>query len=149
MRPLGMAEIVVQRRTQSTLKNAVFVALVVITNTVGNLLLAFGMNRMPDFMATPFLNYLGAILGSFWIVGGTVLLIISMASQLSLYTWADLSYVLPVTASAYVVTAILSKFFLHEHISVNRWVGVAVISLGVMLVSETPAQTKRLEGGVQ
>ncbi len=65
-----------------------------------------------------------------------------MFAQLSMYTWADLSYILPVTASGYVITAILSKFFLAEHISPSRWIGVVVISLGVMCVAHTPADTK-------
>ncbi|MES2220374.1 MAG: EamA family transporter, partial [Acidobacteriota bacterium] len=65
-----------------------------------------------------------------------------MVTQLSMFTWADLTYVLPVTASAYVITAILSKVFLHDQISISRWVGIALISLGVIFVSETPPRTK-------
>jgi uncharacterized membrane protein len=59
-----------------------------------------------------------------------------------MFTWADLTYVLPVTASAYVLTAILSKFFLHEQISVSRWIGIVLISFGVLFVSGTPERTK-------
>jgi uncharacterized membrane protein len=69
-----------------------------------------------------------------------------MFAQLSMYTWADLSFVLPVTASGYVVTAILGKLFLNEAVSISRWVGVVIIAFGVVLVAETRADTKHLEG---
>ncbi len=58
-----------------------------------------------------------------------------------MFTWADLSYVLPMTASAYAFTAILGKFFLGEQISAERWAGIALISFGVVLVAETPPWT--------
>ena len=55
-----------------------------------------------------------------------------------MFTYADLTYVLPVTSSGYILTVILSKVFLGEHISMARWLGTIVISFGVLLVSETP-----------
>jgi len=70
---------------------------------------------------------------------------VSMFSQLTMYTWADLSYILPVTASGYVVTAILGKFFLKEQISTFHWIGVVIISFGVFFVAETPPDTKHHE----
>jgi hypothetical protein len=72
-----------------------------------------------------------------WIDGGVVLLIVWFASQLSLLSWGDLSYVLPITAGSYVLTAVLGKIFLHEFISLARWSGICVISAGVMLVVGT------------
>jgi drug/metabolite transporter (DMT)-like permease len=124
------------------MKNRVFIALIVLSNTVGNLLLGVGMKHMPSFPTVTFQGYLQSLIVNFWILGGVGLLIVWMVSQLSMFSWADLTYVLPITASAYVLTAILSKIFLHEQISIPRWIGVAVISVGVMFVSETPPSTK-------
>lgn len=120
------------------LKNRVFIALVVISNSVGNLLLGFGMARMPDFSKTPFLSYVLSVVTNGWLLFGVVLMIVYMVSQLSMYSWADLSYVLPVTASTYIFSALLSKFFLHETVSTLRWVGIVLISFGVIFVAETP-----------
>jgi drug/metabolite transporter (DMT)-like permease len=114
-------------------------------NTVGNLSLAISMSLMPAFSQVPLLNYATAVLTSPAFLVGTALIALSMFAQLSMYTWADLSYVLPVTASGYVVTAVLGKFFLHETVSVSRWTGVVVIAFGVLLVAETRADTKHLE----
>lgn len=86
--------------------------------------------------------YTADLLTNWYVVGGTVLLIVWMIAQLSMFTWADLTYVLPVTASAYILTALLSKYFLGERISIARWIGIVIISFGVVLVSETPEDTK-------
>jgi uncharacterized membrane protein len=97
---------------------------------------------MPDFMATPFLSYVASISTNLYIIGGVALLVAWMIAQLSMFTWADLSYVLPVTASGYVLTAFLGKFLLGEHVSAGRWIGVLLITIGSMLVSMTPLRTK-------
>lgn len=123
-------------------KNGIFIVLIVLTNTVGNLFLGIGMARMPSFHSVSPLAYFLHMLENYWMWGGVALLIVWMVSQLSMFTWADLTYVLPVTASAYVLTAILSKFFLYEQISVSRWIGVVLISFGVLFVSKTPERTK-------
>lgn len=125
------------------LKNRLFIALVVISNTVGTVLLGHGMSQLPDFAPGNARTYVGAFLMNPWIVFGVLLLMVWMAAQLSMFTWADLSYVLPVTASYYILTALLSRFFLGERISATRWAGIVVISLGVMLVAETPPETRR------
>jgi uncharacterized membrane protein len=122
--------------------NRIFIVLVVFSNTFGNFLLAKGMHQMPDFMTVPFLSYAASISTNLYIIGGVALLVAWMIAQLSMFTWADLSYVLPVTASGYVLTALLSKFFLGEHISAARWTGIVFITIGSMLVSMTPLRTK-------
>lgn len=125
-------------KPKSNVKHALLIATVVLSNSVGNLFLAFGMRRMPSFDFGSLLHYLLLVVTNPWIILGTALLILFMIGQLSLFTWADLSYVLPVTASGYIVTAILSRVFLHENVSTLRWTGVVLIAFGVMLVAETP-----------
>ena len=122
----------------SNLKNTVAIIVVVLSSSFGNLLLAMGTKDMPQFEFGSVLSYLGAMLLDPWLVLGTVLMIVYMISQLSLFSWADLSYVVPITGSSYVITAVLSLLFLHETIAVTRWAGIALISFGVVLVSETP-----------
>ena len=126
----------------SKFTNRLFIAIIVITNTIGNILLGTGMERMPDFQRLSVMAYTADLLTNWYVVSGTILLIIWMVAQLSMFTWADLTYVLPVTASAYILTALLSKYFLGERISIARWIGIVIISFGVLLVSETPEDTK-------
>ena len=133
------------RGARSTIKNTIFVTLIVISNTVGNLFLAISINSMPAFSSVSWLSYAVMVLINPAFLLGTFLIAISMFAQLAMYTWADLSYVLPVTASGYVITALLGRFFLAEHVSMTGWIGVLVISFGVVLVAETRPDTKHLE----
>lgn len=87
-----------------------------------------------------------ALLGALadpWILIGIVCLTCFFASYLTALSWADLSYVLPATAMGYVVVALLSKYFLHEHVSPWRWLGILLISCGVGWVTRGPALTAR------
>ena len=142
--PILMRDMTVKGSPTHELKNQAFVWLAVIANTFGNFMLSIGMHTIQFKPSAPPLEYL-RVFANPWIDGGVILLIIWFASQLSLLSWADLSYVLPVTAASYVLTAVLGKIFLHEFISLARWSGICVISLGVMLVVGT-APRARLSG---
>jgi uncharacterized membrane protein len=76
-----------------------------------------------------------------WVTLGVVLLIGWIVAELMLLSRADLSYVLPVTAITYVLTALLGDAFLGERVSAVRWAGVALITAGVMAVSRTAPRT--------
>jgi drug/metabolite transporter (DMT)-like permease len=51
--------------------------------------------------------------------------------------------VLPATAFGNVIVALLSKFWLHEQISVARWAGIVLITVGVGFVAHGPSRTER------
>jgi transporter family protein len=125
----------------SRLRNRTMIAFIVITNSVGNLLLALGTRNLPAFDLAALLPYLGVALMNGWILAGVAVLALSMYAQLSMFTWSDLSYVVPMTASGYILTAILGQVFLSEGVSVLRWAGIGLISFGVVLVAETGPRT--------
>jgi uncharacterized membrane protein len=106
--------------TDRRLKTWLFAALVILSNAFGNLFLDFGVH--------------GAFL---WRVAGVLLLIIWTLLRMTLLSWADLSFVLPVTAVGYVLSALFGFAFLHETVSVNRWIGTFLIFAGVALVGRT------------
>ena len=76
-----------------------------------------------------------------WIVLGILLLTGFFVSYLTALSWADLTYVLPATAVSYVLMVLLAKVFLHEHVTVWRWLGVALITIGVGFVATGPEAT--------
>jgi drug/metabolite transporter (DMT)-like permease len=49
----------------------------------------------------------------------------------------DLSFLQPLFSLVYVVTPVLAVIFLHEQAPMLRWVGIAVIIVGVAIVSQT------------
>jgi drug/metabolite transporter (DMT)-like permease len=51
-----------------------------------------------------------------------------------------------VTASGYVLSTLLGRVVLHEQVSVWRWLGVVMISLGTAFVASSPRITKQAGG---
>jgi drug/metabolite transporter (DMT)-like permease len=125
----------------SALKTGSFIAVAVLANSFGNLLLSLGMSRMPAFGQVPFLHYLFVLVANPFVLPGVVASLLYALAQLSLFSWADLSYVVPLIASSYIVTTLLSEFILGEEVVVTRWLGVVFISLGVALIAKTPQHT--------
>jgi drug/metabolite transporter (DMT)-like permease len=76
-----------------------------------------------------------------WIAVGIALLIGFFASYLTALSWADLTFVLPATAFGNVIVAFFARFWLHESISLERWAGIAFITLGVGFVAHGPSLT--------
>ena len=90
--------------------------------------------RLPQLFLAPVSN---------WHVGlGVLLLIGFFASYLTALSWADLTFVLPSTAIGYVILTLLGRFYLHEHVSVKRWAGIALIVVGTLLVAGGPSLTE-------
>jgi len=122
-----------------SLRRYLVLGVVTLTSALGNTSLAVGMKRLgPVSLSHP--GALLAALGTLWVLGG-VLLLIFFAPYLTALTWADLTFVLPATSLAYVAVALLSMFWLHEQISIARWLGIALITAGVGFVTQGPAYT--------
>ncbi len=78
-----------------------------------------------------------------WIAAGIALLIGFFASYLTALSWADLTFVLPTTAFGNVIVAFLARYWLLEPISIQRWAGIVLITLGVGFVAHGPSLTER------
>jgi drug/metabolite transporter (DMT)-like permease len=63
------------------------------------------------------------------------------ASYMMLMSWADYSYVMPAGAFGYALLTFLAVVLLHENVSPKRWIGVALICMGVLLVGLTKPRT--------
>ncbi|OLE10793.1 MAG: hypothetical protein AUG89_11205 [Acidobacteria bacterium 13_1_20CM_4_56_7] len=131
---------------QHARKTQILVLVAVITNVLGNVSLSHGMHQVGPMLAGSLLDYLkefAKALENPWTILGICILMVWMLSDLALLSRADLSFVLPVTASAYVLVAISGHFLLHDRISWERWTGIALITLGVILAEETPDRTTK------
>src|SRR6266849_10539044 len=114
------------------LKTRIFTAIVVVTNVLGNSFLSRGMQSVGELISLSPVPYIRALFNP-WVAVGVSLLIVWLLSHMALLSWADLSYVLPVTSIAYVLVALVGRFVLHEQISIARWAGITLIMMGVML----------------
>jgi len=115
-------------------KTWLITAVVVGTNAGGNLFLKWGVGSGASWLET-LLNP--------WLYLGVALLMLWTLSRMALLSRADLSWVLPVTASGYVLTVLLGVMFLGERVSGRRWAAVLLIVAGTALVARTRPMERR------
>lgn len=114
---------------------------VMVTASLGDTLLSRGMAQVGqvDFHHLPLLFH---ALFNLNIVAGIILLIGFFASYMTALSWADLTFVMPATAFGNVMIALLSRFWLHEHLSWSRWLGILLLTCAVGFVANGPARTE-------
>ncbi len=114
--------------------------LVALCAPLGDTCLARGMTAIPSITVADPATLVAAVFTP-WIAAGIALLICFFSSYLTALSWADLTYVMPATAFGNVIVELLSKFWLHETISIERWAGVVLITVGVGFVAQGPSST--------
>jgi len=120
------------------------VLIAIATQVAGNVFLSHGMRLAGAILSASPLDYVRAI--NVWTVAGVCMLAIWMITDLALLNRADLSFVLPVIATSFVLIAIIGHFALNERVSGIRWVGIVVICIGVLLAETTPDRTTGRQG---
>ena len=125
------------------LKTLVMVCAMVLCANAGDLLLKRGMQQIGAVelslqgIAHAFL--MTVTNGTLWL--GIFFLCGFMLSYMTVLSWADYSYVMPAGAFGYALLTFFAVIFLHEAVSPRRWVGVALICVGVLLVGQTKPRT--------
>lgn len=127
------------------LKTPLLTILVVLADVSGNTTMSWGLKHQNPLVGVSPLAYLALIFDP-WLVLGTALLLVWFLSRVILFSWADLSYVLPVTSFSYVLNALTGHFLLNEHIAWPRWIGTLIITAGAVLVGLTPANSTDAPG---
>jgi drug/metabolite transporter (DMT)-like permease len=94
--------------------------LFVVLETIEHCLYRIGSRRV---VASPF------------IISAIVLNLVGMGIWLTVLRTAPLGQVLPLLAATNVTTAFAGRFFFNERVTVRRWIGIALITFGVALVS--------------
>ncbi len=119
---------------------ALLAAGVIATGTSGNALLRVGLRHIP-----PLTNYSPiahvAAMAHPAVLLGILLLIANFLLQLTLLSWADLTFALPMTSPSYVLITIVGVLALGERVSVSHWAGVLLILVGVVVVGRTKPLT--------
>ena len=125
-----------------TTRQYAILGLVALCAPLGDTCLSRGMTSLPPISLAHPLSLIAAVFTP-WIGTGIALLIGFFASYLTALSWADLTYVLPATAFGNVIVELLSRFWLHEEVSWQRWLGVLLITAGVGFVAHGPSLTER------
>lgn len=122
-----------------SLAKSIILILVSISIAVGGqLLLKIGLNKIGSISVNSF-SSLGqlffGIIKSPLVLTGLFCYVISAAIWLVVLSAVDLSFAYPFIGLTYVFILIISKFVLKEDVNPIRWIGAAVITAGVILIS--------------
>jgi ceramide glucosyltransferase len=106
-------------------------------SSLGEILAAKGMKQVGRVSFRP-----RALFGALWrmirnpyLIAGVSSLALSFFSFISLLSYADLSFVLPLTSVGYITNTLGARFFLKERVSKERWLGTLLVASGVSIVS--------------
>jgi drug/metabolite transporter (DMT)-like permease len=117
------------------------IVVMVLSTTVGDILLARAMKQVGDLGLLRRTRGLAAVVKAamlnadmlaalFFFAVGFFTLLISLS-------WADLSLVVPATASlTFVTNAVAAKLFLGENVDRRRWVANILVCIGVALLAK-------------
>jgi drug/metabolite transporter (DMT)-like permease len=126
------------------LKTFLMILVMIVTGPLGGVLLGNGMKHVGAVVTWPPSQLLHTGLRIFastsvWL--GISCQLLFFVSYMLVLSWADYSFVQPASSLAYGVVALLSYLILGETVSPLRWVGIAIICLGVFVTSHTAPRT--------
>ncbi len=122
------------------IKVILMLAVLICSSTGGEIAMTFGMKRigeLENFRPRSILRFLGRAIKSSWVWLAVPLMAVAFGSLLILLSWAPISLVIPASAFNYVAGALGAKYLLKENVTPKRWLGVALVFLGVLLVVAT------------
>jgi len=126
------------------LKTFLMILVMVICGPLGNVLLGKGMKQVGAIALWPLSRLFfdaTRIFATVPIWLGICSLLVFFVAYMLVLSWADYSFVQPASALAYGVVAMLGYFMLGEDVSPLRWTGIAIICMGVFIVSRTTPRT--------
>ena len=111
--------------------------LIVTSGTGGELCISRAMRSLGevhDFRPKSILDFVRRGLQLPWMWAGVAMMAIGFFSLLVILSFREVSFVVPVSALSYAAGAFGARAFLGERISRSRWIGIAVVCVGVTIV---------------
>jgi drug/metabolite transporter (DMT)-like permease len=106
----------------------------------GQLTLKMGMTQVgrlgADSLAEP-LQVVLRVLTSPLVIGGLSLYVVGAGVWMMVLSRSALSFAYPILAVSYAITPLLAALLLGETLNTTRWLGIAIICLGVFVVSRS------------
>jgi uncharacterized membrane protein len=118
----------------------ILLVFVILLKPFSNLLFAGGLKAFPHHLSTNPGVYLWAMLNPLVAIA-VALQILWLLGRMALLSRADLSFVLPATASGYVLSALFGHWFLAEQITFTQGLGILLVFIGSSFVGSTKLST--------
>lgn len=115
----------------------VLITLIIVIGTFGEMCCSRAMKsigEVRDFSPASLSMVVRRAARAPWMWAGIGLMTIGFFALLGALSIANVSFVVPVTALSYLVGACGGIFFLGEHVSAGRWIGILLVVGGVTLV---------------
>jgi drug/metabolite transporter (DMT)-like permease len=112
-------------------------ALIVVLGTVGELCISRAMKvvgEVRDFHPLAIAKVILRALRVGWMWAGLGMMAVAFFALLGALSFENVSFVVPVTALSYLAGTFGGVFFLGEHVTPQRWLGVSLVVVGVALV---------------
>lgn len=119
------------------MREALLFLIIIVAGTGGELCVTRAMKdigEVHDFRPAALLRFMrrAFLVGWMWI--GIAMMTMAFFALLAALSFENVSFVVPVTALGYGAGALGAMLFLHERISLQRWVGVLIVCAGVTIV---------------
>jgi drug/metabolite transporter (DMT)-like permease len=120
------------------LTQAILYFLIVVPGTAGEMCMSHTMKsngEVTDFRPHSIARVIGKAMKVPWFWIGLTMMAAGFFALLGMLSVAKVSFVFPATALSYAVGTLGGKLFLREKVTQQRWVGVLLVCLGVILVA--------------
>ena len=116
------------------------IAVITLSATAGDVLLAHSMKRVGDvgelWKRHGLFSVVGRVLSTPTFFLGVAAMAVAFYSLLFGLSWGNLSLVVPASASlTFVANAVAARIFLHERVGKRRWLAAVLVAAGVALMA--------------
>jgi drug/metabolite transporter (DMT)-like permease len=121
----------------TSLRTLLVLVLGLAVGSVGHAFLSAGMRRVSASAGAGIAAFVLATISEPRVLIGVVLQGFFFATYLFALSRADLSFVLPITALDYLLTAVVASVALGERPPPMRWIGTGLIAAGIVLIARS------------
>jgi drug/metabolite transporter (DMT)-like permease len=115
-------------------------AITILTTVFGQISIKKGMiivGLLPNTFREKIIFLFSSVLLNPYIIIGLILSVITTFSWIITVSKSELSFVYPFMSLAFPLVIILSSLFFNEIISAQRWIGLGIIMLGLIIVAKS------------
>ncbi|MBZ5627267.1 MAG: EamA family transporter [Acidobacteriia bacterium] len=114
------------------------VAIIVVSNTAGDVFNTAGMKRhgqVEHFNPRAITHLVLHLARNGFIIAGIASLTVSFGALIMLLSIAPVSFAIPATAASFLLETVLAKIALKERVTCKRWIGATLVAIGVALLA--------------
>lgn len=117
--------------------NIFMILLSVLLNCAAQVLIRKGMLQTGEMTIKNMLSNIGTLVTNIWLWIAMLCYAVSIFLWMSILSKVQVSFAYPFLSIGYIISAVIGYFFFQESLSVIRIMGIAVICIGVILISRS------------